>query len=100
RLLPSAEGLQMLFIGSGYDEPAVAEKLRTHPWAERFQVLGFRKDAQSIVAACDLQVLPSTHGEALTKSLIEGMCLGVPAVMTDIAGNRAVAVDGESAWIV
>jgi glycosyltransferase involved in cell wall biosynthesis len=100
RLLPSGEGCQMLFIGAGYDESPVAEKLRTHPWAERFHVLGFRKDAQSIVAACDLQVLASTHGEGLNKSLIEGMSLGVPAVMTDIAGNKPLAVDGEGAWIV
>ncbi len=100
RLLPSGEGCQMLFIGSGYDEPAVAEKLQTHPWAGRMHVLGYRKDAQSIVAACDLQVLASTRGEGLNKSLIEGMSLGVPAVMSDIAGNKPLAVDGEGAWIV
>jgi glycosyltransferase involved in cell wall biosynthesis len=36
----------------------------------------------------------------LNKSLIEGMSLGVPAVMSDIAGNKPLAVDGEGAWIV
>jgi len=100
RQFPSGEGLQFLFIGSGYDEPTVKSNMDSHPMAGRFHVLGFRKDAQSVMAACDLQVLPSTHGEALTKSVIEGMCLGIPAVMTDIPGNRAVAIDGESAWIV
>lgn len=100
RLLPAADGVQLLFIGSGFDEPSVEKKFRAHPWANRLHVLGYRKDAQAVVAACDLQVLPSTHGEALTKALIEGMCLGIPVVMTDIAGNRPLAVNGESAWIV
>lgn len=99
-LLPVDLPIYFLFIGKGYDIGTVKALIDESPYRERIHLLGYRKDALSIVAACDATVLASTHGEALTKSVIESMCLEVAPIITDIPGNRGLVIDGESGWVV
>ena len=66
----------------------------------RFKVLGFRSDALEVLAACDCLVLASTHGEGLSKSVVESMCLGIAPIITDIAGNKGLVENGKSGWVV
>jgi L-malate glycosyltransferase len=92
--------LHFLFIGKGYEENKIQQSIKQSPYADRIHVLGFRKDALSVLAMGDGLVLSSTHGEALTKSVIEAMSLGVAPIITDIEGNKGVVIDGESGWVV
>ena len=92
--------LQFIFIGNGYEDEEIQRLVSQSPFKERIHLLGFRKDALSVVSMSDGLVLTSTHGEALTKSVLEAMSLGVPAIITDIAGNKGVVINGESGWIV
>lgn len=46
--------------------------------------LGFRKDAQDLMAAADLFVLPS-YGEAMPISISEAMMIGCPVVARNVA---------------
>lgn len=48
---------------------------------------GFRKDVLQLVKGSDVFVLPSLFGESITKSVLEAMSLGVPALISDISGN-------------
>ena len=99
-VLPSDLPLQLLLIGNGYDVGTVKALIDQSPMKDRIHLLGYRKDSLSIVAASDGFILASTHGEALTKSVIESMCLGIAPVITDIPGNKGLVIDGESGWVV
>ncbi|MEO6131873.1 MAG: glycosyltransferase family 4 protein [Saprospiraceae bacterium] len=100
RDLTNTSGIQLLLIGNGFEDEPVHSMIMESPFSKNIHRLGYRKDNLAIVAACDASVLASTHGEALTKSLIESMCLGIPAIITDIPGNKGLIVDGQSGWIV
>jgi len=92
--------LHFLFIGNGYEEKSIRESMAQSPYQKNFHLLGYRKDSQNILAMSDGLVLPSTHGESLTKSVIEAMSLGIVPIITDIEGNRGVVIDGDSGWVV
>lgn len=98
--LPLDLPIHFLLIGNGYQVGTVKELIDKSPYRERIHLLGYRKDALSVVASCDASVLSSTHGEALTKSVIESMCMNIPPVITDIPGNKGLVIDGESGWVV
>lgn len=96
----SNQRVEYIFVGSGYDTAEVDTMFRQHPMRDHLHRIGFRKDSLAVIAACDGQVLASLKGEALTKSIIEGMCLRVPAVITNIPGNYGVVEDEKSGWVV
>lgn len=62
--------------------------------------MGWRSDSLRIVKMAHTFVLASLYGESITKSVLEGMSLGTPAVITNIPGNREMIVDGESGYVV
>lgn len=99
-LLPDDIPVHLLLIGNGYEVGTVKTLIENSPMRERIHVLGYRKDSLSIVAASDSFILASTHGEALTKSVIEAMCLGIAPIITDIPGNNGLVIDGLSGWVV
>ncbi len=53
--------------------------------------LGFRRDSDRILKASDLY-LNSSSNEAMSFSILEAMNAGVPLVVTDVGGNRDLAV--------
>jgi len=81
-LFPSA---RLMIVG-----PKDANEL--HPRLTNFEnqlppsttFLGFRKDAQDLMAAADLFVLPS-YGEAMPISISEAMMIGCPVVARNVA---------------
>lgn len=98
--IPREKNMHLILIGNGYDVGTVKNLIDNSPNKDRIHVFGFRKDSLSIVATCDATILSSTHGEALTKSVIESMCLGIPPIITDIHGNKGLVIDEESGWVV
>jgi glycosyltransferase involved in cell wall biosynthesis len=99
-IIPPAHNIHFVLIGKGYDIGSVKTLIEASPMKNNIHLLGFRKDSLSVVSACDASVLSSTHGEALTKSVIESMCLGIPPIITDIPGNDGLVINGKSGWVV
>lgn len=99
-LLSADLPFQFIFIGHGYDDPSIRNEMDGSPLRERLHVLGFRSDAIQVLAAGDCLVQVSTHGEGLSKSVVESMFLGIAPVITDIPGNEGLVMDGESGWMV
>ncbi len=61
---------------------------------------GFISDAYNLIGITDISANASFGTEATSISLLEGMSLGIPAVVTDYGGNPGVIKDGENGFLV
>lgn len=61
---------------------------------------GFISDAYNLIGITDISANASFGTEATSISLLEGMSLGLPAVVTDYGGNPGVIKDGENGFLV
>ena len=80
----------MLIAGKGSEEDAIrqaAEQLQTQA---HVQFLGFVKDVRGLLSITDVQLNASYGTEATSLSLLEGMSMGVPAIVSDFGGNPGV----------
>ena len=98
--LPDSTNPHLLLIGGGMDAPRLQRRIAASPAASRIHVLGYRKDAPALTAACDVFVLPSTKREGLARSLIEAMAYGVAPVVTDCGGSPELVQHGVSGLVV
>ena len=94
------ESTHLLLIGGGMDAPRLKRRIAASSAASRIHVLGYRKDAPALTAACDVFVLPSTKREGLARSLIEAMAYGVAPVVTDCGGSPELVQHGVSGLVV
>ncbi|MEY3052855.1 MAG: hypothetical protein RLY31_2640 [Bacteroidota bacterium] len=98
--LPPTCPVHFLLIGNNMDDRACRKWMELSPLRNQIHLAGFRTDVLSLLAAADGFVLPSLFGEATTKALLEAMSLGVPPIITDIPGNKAVVSDGLNGRVV
>lgn len=92
--------LYILLIGNGLYSDEIRKLVEASPMKERIIFTGYRSDSMGLVKQSDLFVLSSIYGEAICKSVIEAMSLGVAPVITDIPGNRGMVIDGESGLVI
>jgi glycosyltransferase involved in cell wall biosynthesis len=59
---------------------------------------GMRRDVQEIMAALDIFVCVST--EEFNCVMVEAMCMGKPAILSDVRGGSAVVQDGVTGLLV
>lgn len=83
----------ILIAGTGTFETDVKNCAETLGVNDCVHFLGFCSDMQSFYASLDLQLNASTI-EATSMSLIEGMSIGLPAVVSDAGGNPWVIENG------
>ncbi|MEZ4985936.1 MAG: glycosyltransferase family 4 protein [Saprospiraceae bacterium] len=99
-LLPPHSQARFVLIGRGLDNPTTLRAIQQRNIADRIHFTGFRKDVLSLLQSCDISLLPSVKGEGLSKVLLESLFLGVPSIMTDIGGNRGLAIHNETGIII
>jgi glycosyltransferase involved in cell wall biosynthesis len=97
--LPDSCNAHLLLIGH-MDSPKLHRAIERSGAPERIHLLGYRPDAPSLTAACQVFVLPSVKREGLARSLIEAMAYGVAPVVTDCGGSPELVVDGVSGIVV
>jgi len=90
----------ILLIGRGLDSPDIKKLVEKSPLRNRIIFTGYRPDANGLVKNSDVFVLSSIFGEAICKSVIEAMSLGVAPVITDIPGNRGLVENFESGLVI
>lgn len=74
----------------------------------RFFFLGFRSDPLSVIAACDVIVIPSyplvRHGKSITEGFgrvsAEAMAVGVPVVASNVGGLGEIIEDKKTGLLV
>ena len=69
------------------------------PLAGRAHLLGYRDDVPALLAGLDVLVVPSRQ-EPLSRVLLEGLALGVPAVATAVGGSPEILDDGRFGMLV
>ncbi len=97
--LPKDWQPHLLLVGH-MDAPSLDRRIAMSPVADRIHKTGYRVDAPSLSAACDVFVLPSIRREGLARALIEAMAYGVPPIVTDCGGSPELVVDGVSGFVV
>ena len=63
------------------------------------EYLGATNDVRPFIAKASVMVLPS-YREGLPTSIMEGMSMARPAVVTDVPGCRELLVEGENGFMV
>ena len=66
---------------------------------DRIHFLGSRSDVLHVLAGLDCFWLGSGY-EGQSNALMEAMMVGLPVVVTDIAGNRDLVVDGAHGQLI
>lgn len=94
-------GKRAIFViaGTGSREEELKELVSSLSLFDTILFPGFVKDVGALLSISDIQVNAST-AEATSLSLLEGMSLGIPAVVTDAGGNPDVITNGENGYVV
>ncbi len=90
---PSA---RLLIVGDGELRPGLQQQAAELGIAAKTVFAGVREDLPRILRALDISVLASIEKEGLPVILVESALMGVPSVMTDVAGIREVIRHGET----
>jgi glycosyltransferase involved in cell wall biosynthesis len=98
--LPAGLPIHFLMIGRGMDSQDLDKLVDKSPYKNNFHRVGFAEDPLPLVKAGNALVLASLKGEAINKTVIEAMSMGVPAVMTDIEGNADLQFKGGEELVV
>jgi len=80
-------------VGAGALRERLEWRAREMGLDEAVRFLGHREDIDAILAEADVAVLTSVE-EGMPNAILEAMARGLPAVATDVGGNREVIDDG------
>jgi len=86
----------LLIAGVGECEEALHLQIKDKGLEHNIKMLGFVENVQGIVNITDISVNASFGTEATSMALLEGMCLGKPAVVSDFGGNPGVIIHGKN----
>jgi glycosyltransferase involved in cell wall biosynthesis len=91
--------VRLVLAGEGPDRGALASHARELGVADRVVFLGLRHDVPTLLATCDVAVLPSLY-EGLPVAPLEAMAAGCPVVATRIGGTDEAIDDGRTGLLV
>jgi len=98
--LPASANIHFLLVGGGMDAPELQKSIAASSFADRFHVLGYRTDSLSIIAACNVSVLPAVKREGLPKTVIEAMVHETTPIVTTAGGSPELVDDGVTGFVV
>lgn len=91
--------MELWIAGDGEERPAVEKTIAELELAARVRLLGMRRNVGFWYSQCDAFVLASVS-EGLPVTLLEAMCEGLPAVVTDVGGMPEVIRMSEAGVVV
>ncbi len=96
------EGIKAKFViaGTGSYETHLKEKVKKLGRENDIIFTGFIKDVDALMNITYIQCNASYGTEATSLALLEGMSLGIPAVVSDFGGNPGVISDGNNGFLV
>lgn len=91
--------VDLVLVGDGECREALTSLARDMGLDDYVHFSGYRDDVPSVLAVCNVFVLPSLF-EGSSLALLEAMAAALPIVATDIPGNAGILRDGFSGRMV
>ena len=91
--------VHFLLVGDGVQRPLVEARIAASPFASRFHLVGYERNAYVSLLGMDLLFLSSIL-EGSPNVLIEAQAVGVPVVTMPAAGAVEALDDGRTGWVV
>ena len=98
RLLQKGIKARFYIAGTGSYENHLKEKVKNMNRQEQIIFTGFISDVDKLMSITDVQANASFGTEATSLALLEGMSLGIPAVVSDFGGNPGVIKNGQNGY--
>jgi len=99
QVIQSEPNLKLMIVG-GYPEEhkdyylKAKELIEREHLTEHVRILGYRQDALKILKCMDFYIAPSLS-EGLPISLLEAFAAGIPAIVTEIPGNKDILCNSD-----
>lgn len=94
------QNVKFVIAGTGSYEEHLKQKVKDENLSDTVIFTGFISDVERLMNITDIQVNASFGTEATSLALLEGMSLGIPAVVSDFGGNPGVITSGENGFVV
>ena len=91
---------RFLIAGTGDMAEAIRKQITDSGLQDYVIMLGFLDNVEPLMNIIDVQANCSFGTEATSLSLLEGMSLGKPAVVSDFGGNPGVIKNGKNGFVV
>ncbi|MCL2398695.1 MAG: glycosyltransferase family 4 protein [Defluviitaleaceae bacterium] len=98
KLLANDPNILILLAGDGPLKDHLSRRIKEES-ITNVLMIGFVSEVEKIINITDLQINAS-YTETTSLALLEGMSLGIPAVVTNGGGNPYVISDGEQGLVV
>lgn len=99
-LLGKGHKVRFYIAGTGSYETHLKEKVKRINKQDKIIFTGFIPDVNKLMSITDIQANASFGTEATSLALLEGMSLGIPAVVSDFGGNPGVIKNRENGFVV
>lgn len=91
---------KFFIAGTGSYEEHLKEKVKRLELEDKVIFTGFISDVDKLMNITDIQVNASYGTEATSLALLEGMSIGIPAVVSNFGGNPGVINNGKNGFVV
>lgn len=99
KLIDDGTNAKLIIAGTGDYEQEIRKKISELSLGNNVIMAGFVNDVTKIMNILDVNVNASFGTEATSLALLEGMSLGLPAVVSDFGGNPKVISDGVNGYV-
>jgi glycosyltransferase involved in cell wall biosynthesis len=99
KIKEKCECVVLLLCGDGPERRAIQRQIDILKLRDCVRILGWRRDAISLIGAVDVVVQPTLQ-EAFSQVMVEAMWMEKPLLITDVSGVRDIIKDGENGIIV
>ncbi len=89
----------ILIAGTGTYETQLQEEVKKRHLEDEVLFLGFQREVAPFLSVLDVQLNASYGTETSSLSILEGMSMGVPAIVSSYGGNPWLIDDGEDGLI-
>ena len=89
----------LLIAGEGPERASLENQIRDADLGDVIRLLGWRRDAMTLMAAVDAVVQPTLQ-EAFSQVMAEALWMGKPLVITKVSGATDIICDSQNGLLV